>query len=275
MLFMAISINNNASLFTARFLNNSQNNLQTAQERLSSGKRINRAADDAAGLAIAARLTTQLLGSQQSYRNAYDGISFTQTAGASISELQNITQRIRELSVQSANGTLGDTERQFLQQEVSGLQEEAQSIITSAEFSGNQFLATDGSIDIQTGENSSSTISIQTTDLLAKLSNDGFFSVDISTANGVQTALGALDASTDSLVQQRADFGAAANRLESAGRSLEVEAESLAASRSRIEDADYAAEMASRTSSLILQNAGLASQAQGYVSSRLATMLLK
>ena len=275
MLFMAISINNNASLFTARFLNNSQNNLQTAQERLSSGKRINRAADDAAGLAIAARLTTQLLGSQQSYRNTYDGVSFTQTAEASISELQNITQRIRELSVQSANGTLGDTERQFLQQEVSGLQEEAQSIITSAEFSGNQFLATDGSIDIQAGENSSSTISIQTTDLLAKLSNDGFFSVDISTANGVQTALGALDASTDSLVQQRADFGAAANRLESAGRSLEVEAESLAASRSRIEDADYAAEMASRTSSLILQNAGLASQAQGYVSSRLATMLLK
>jgi len=275
MLFMAISINNNASLFTARFLNNSQNNLQTAQERLSSGKRINRAADDAAGLAIAARLTTQLLGSQQSYRNAYDGVSFTQTAEASISELQNITQRIRELSVQSANGTLGDKERQFLQQEVSGLQEEAQSIITSAEFSGNQFLATDGSIDIQAGENSSSTISIQTTDLLAKLSNDGFFSVDISTANGVQTALGALDASTDSLVQQRADFGAAANRLESAGRSLEVEAESLAASRSRIEDADYAAEMASRTSSLILQNAGLASQAQGYVSSRLATMLLK
>jgi len=275
MLYMAISINNNASLFTARFLNNSQNNLQTAQERLSSGKRINRAADDAAGLAIAARLATQLLGTEQAYRNTNNGVSFTQTAEASISELQSITQRIGELAVQSANGALGDTDRQFLQQEVSGLQQEAQSIINSAEFSGNRFLAEDGSIDIQVGADSSSTISIQTTDLLARLTSNGFFSVDISTANGAQTALGALNASTDALVQQRADFGAAANRLESTGRSLEVEAESLAASRSRIEDADYAAEIASRTSSLMLQNAGLAVQAQGYVSSRLASTLLK
>jgi len=275
MLYMAISINNNASLFTARFLNNSQNNLQTAQERLSSGKRINRAADDAAGLAIAARLATQLLGTEQAYRNTNNGVSFTQTAEASISELQSITQRIGELAVQSANGALGDTDRQFLQQEVSGLQQEAQSIINSAEFSGNRFLAEDGSIDIQVGADNSSTISIQTTDLLARLTSNGFFSVDISTANGAQTALGALNASTDALVQQRADFGAAANRLESTGRSLEVEAESLAASRSRIEDADYAAEIASRTSSLMLQNAGLAVQAQGYVSSRLASTLLK
>ena len=272
---MAISINNNASLFSARFLNNSQNNLQTAQERLSSGKRINRAADDAAGLAIAARLATQLLGTEQAYRNTNNGVSFTQTAEASISELQSITQRIGELAVQSANGALGDTDRQFLQQEVSGLQQEAQSIINSAEFSGNRFLAEDGSIDIQVGADNSSTISIQTTDLLARLTSNGFFSVDISTANGAQTALGALNASTDALVQQRADFGAAANRLESTGRSLEVEAESLAASRSRIEDADYAAEIASRTSSLMLQNAGLAVQAQGYVSSRLASTLLK
>ena len=272
---MPLSINNNASLFSARFLNNSQNNLQTAQERLSSGKRINRAQDDAAGLAIAARLATQLLGSQKAYENANNAISLTQTGEASISELQNITQRIRELSIQSANGSLGDTERQYLQAEVTQLQEEATSIINSAEFNGVKLLSSDSSIDIQVGNDAGDTISVETTDLQTALTNSGFFSVDISTANGAQTALNALDASLDPLLQQRSNFGAFTNRLESIGRNLEVEAESTAAARSRIEDADYAAEIASRTSSLILQNAGLASLAQGNVSSQLAAQLLK
>jgi flagellin len=272
---MAIAINNNASLFSARFLNNTQNNLQTAQERLSSGKRINRAQDDAAGLAIAARLATQLLGSQQAYDNAYNAISLAQTAEGSMSELQNITQRIRELSIQASNGTLNNSQREFLQLEVSSLQEEAANIIDTAEFNGKKLLSSDANIEIQVGNGADDRMTIETNDLRAALTNSGFFSVDISTANGAQTALNALDASMDPLLEQRSNFGAITNRLESVGRSLEVEAESIAASKSRIEDADYASEIASRTNSLILQNAGLASIAQGNVSSQLAAQLLK
>ncbi len=271
---MALAINSNASLFSTRFLNNSQDNLQTAQERLSSGKRVNKAQDDAAALAIAARLATQLLGSQQAYDNAQNAISLAQTAESSMSELQNITQRLRELSVQSANGTLNDSQRDFLQLEVSQLQEEAANIINSAEFNGQKLLSEDNNIEVQVGTGADERISVKTTDLRTALTNSGFFSVNISTANGAQTALNALDASMDPLLEQRANFGVITNQLESISKSLEIEAESLAASKSRIEDADYAAEIASRTTALFLQNAGLASVAQGSVSSQLASQLL-
>lgn len=272
---MALSINSNAALFSARFLNSSQNSLQTAQERLSSGKRINRASDDAAGLAIAAQLANQLLGSQQAYRNTNDAISLSQTAESSISELQNISQRVRELAMQSANGSLGDTERAFLQQEVSALQEEASNIISNSEFNNTGLLNQNGSIDIQIGGNEGRSVSVSTTDLAAQLTADGFFSVDISTANDAQTALGAIDASVDTLVRQRSEFGAFTNRLEAVGRNLQAEAESLAATRSRIEDADYAMEITSRTTALMLQNAGIASIAQGNINSQMALQLLK
>ncbi len=272
---MAISINNNAQLFGINRLNNAQNGLQTASERLSSGKRINRASDDAAGLAIAAQLANQLLGSQAAYRNTNDGISLVQTAEGALSEVSSITQRIRELAIQSSTGTLNDTDRANLQLEVDQLQEQTAQIFTSTEFNGRAILNENGSLDFQVGPDAGDQLSITTTDLNAQFTAIGFFSVDISTANGAETALSALDASLDTLNQSRADFGAAANRMESVGRGLEISAENTAATRSRIEDADYAAEMAARTSSLILQNAGLANLSQANLSGGLVSQLLK
>lgn len=272
---MALSINNTSALFSSRFLNSSQSNLNTAQERLSSGKRINRASDDAAGLAIAAKMAQQLLGSQQAYRNTNDGIALAQTADGAITELQNITQRIGELSVQAANGTINDSQRALLQDEVSSLQDSANQILSSANYNGINLLDQNGSIDIQVGDQTGETVSIETTNLQAQLTSDGLFSVDISTAGGAQTALGQLGGILDSLTKQRTEFGAAANQLESTSRNLETEAVSVAASKSQIMDADYAAEMASRTNALILQNAGIASVAQGNVSNQLAAQLLK
>ena len=272
---MAISINNNAQLFGLNRLNNSQNSLQTASERLSSGKRINRAGDDAAGLAIAAQLATQVLGSQTAYRNSNDGISLVQTADAALSEVGNITQRIRELAVQASNGILDDTSRSAIQAEVSQLQEQAAQIFSSTEFNGQAVLGENSTINIQVGDDAGDQISVTTTDLNAQFTAVGFFSVDVSTANGAQTALSALDASLDTLNQSRGNFGAFASQLESVGRSLQVETENTAAAQSRIEDADYAVEVANRTSALILQNAGLANLAQANISNSLITQLLK
>ena len=149
---MAISIDNNAALFGQRHLNKSQNSLQTASERLSSGKRINRASDDAAGLAIAARLATQLLGSEQAYRNANDGISLVQTAEGALSEVSEITHRIRELAVQSSNGTLSDDDRTALQLEVDQLQDQAAQIFSGTEFNGRAVLGENSSTTLQVGD---------------------------------------------------------------------------------------------------------------------------
>lgn len=272
---MAIQINNNAHLFSISRLNSTQNTLQTATERLSSGKRINRAADDAAGLAIAAQMATQILGSQTAYRNTNDGISLVQTAEGALSEVSEINQRIRELAVQSSNGILNDDDRAALQAEVTQLQEQVSQIFSTTEFNGQAILGDNTTVELQVGNEAGDQVSINTTDLNAELTSLGFFSVDVSTANGAQTALSALDATADTLNRSRSDFGAISNRLESIGRSLEVETENLAASRSRIEDADIAAEVATQTSSLILQNAGLASLTQANVSNTLVERLLK
>jgi len=272
---MALSINGNDSLFAANRLNRPQNNIQTANERLSSGKRINRAGDDAAGLAIAAQLATQLLGSQTGSRNASDGISLVQTAEGAISELSNITQRINEIAIQSSNGTLSDDNRASLQLEVSQLQEEATRIIDTTEFNGQKILSQNGSIDLQVGGSASDKVSINTTDLNTQLVSSGFFTIDVSTANGAKDALSALDASIDSLTTSRSNFGATANRLESTIRGLANESENLAAAKSRIVDADYAVEVANRTSALIQQQGGLAALSQANLSNSIVTQLLK
>ena len=269
-----LKIDNSFALNTSRFLNNNQNQLQQSMERLSSAKRINRASDDAAGLAIAAQLTSQLLGSQQAYNNANNAISMVQTGDAAISELSNISQRISELAVQSANGIYNDSDRAALQAEVSQLTEEAQNIVNSAEFNGQKLLSGGEDIQIQVGNEAGNTVTITTPNLQAQLATAGLFSVDVSTVNGARDAIGQVEASLDTIVKSRSEFGAISNRFEAVSRQLLVEAESTAASRSRIEDADYAAETAARTRSLILQDAGLASLAQGNLSKGIVTQLL-
>ncbi len=272
---MPITINSLAQTYAANRLNGSQNDLFSSSEKLSSAKRINRASDDAAGLAIAARLATQLLGSQQAYRNSNDAISYAQTAEGAVSELGDITQRVRELSVQAVNGTLTDSDRKNIQTEVDQLQQEATRILENSEFNGQSLFDGNGGIDVQVGSNSGDNISLQTQDLLQQVTDSGFFDIDVSTAAGAAAALGVTDQTLTVLNQSSSEYGSFSNRLESVGRSLQVEAESLAASKSRIMDADYAQETTDRTRSLIQQNAGLASLAQANISSDLASYLLR
>ncbi len=272
---MPITINDIAATFSTNRLNRSQNDLFSASERLSSAKRINRASDDAAGLAIAAQLATQLLGSEQAYRNSNDAISYAQTAEGALGEVNNISQRIRELSVQAANGTLSDSDRQVIQSEVEQLQEEAASIFSSTEFNGQNPFTQNGSVDFQVGNDAGETVSLQTSDLQQQFDDIGFFDINVTTQAGAQDALAVTDQALGVVNASRSDYGAFSNRIESVGRNLLVEAENLAASQSRIMDADYAAETANRTRSMILQDAGLASLAQANVSNGLASYLLR
>ena len=272
---MSITINDLASTFAANRLNRSQNGLQDSFAKLSSGKRVNSAADDAAGLAIATQLAAQLLGSQQAYNNSNNAISYVQTAEGALGEVDNISQRIRELSVQASNGILSDQDRQNIQTEVTQLQEEAARIFSSTEFNGQNPFTENGSVTFQVGNDAGDSVSLQTADLQQQFTDLGFFDIDVSTAAGAQSALGVIDQGLDVINSSRSDYGAFNNRMEAVGRNLLIESENLAASQSRIMDADYAAETANRTRNLILQNAGIASLAQANVSSGLATYLLK
>jgi len=272
---MPITISTLAQTYAANRLNTSQDNLLGASEKLSSAKRINRASDDAAGLAIAAQMATQLLGSQQAYRNSSDAISYAQTAEGALNEVGEITQRVRELSTQAANGVLSDTDRANIQTEISQLQEEAGRILGNSEFNGQSLFTGDNAVEFQVGDDAGETVALGDVDLQQQVTDSGFFNIDVSTQAGADAALSSTDQTLDLVNQSRSDYGAFNNRMESVGRSLQVEAENLAASKSRIMDADYAQQTANRASSLILQDAGLASIAQANVSTELVGYLLK
>jgi flagellin len=272
---MPVTISTLAQTFTANRLNRIDNDLSTSSERLSSAKRINRASDDAAGLAIAAQFASQLLGSQQAYRNSNDAISYTQTAEGALGELSDINQRVRELSVQASNGIYSDSDRQAIQAEVEQLQGEAQRILEGSEFNGRELFTGNDSIDFQVGNDAGDTVTVGSQNILQQFTDSGFFDIDVSTAAGASSALSVTDSSISVINDARSNYGAVSSRFESIGRNLQVESENLAAAQSRIMDADYAVEVANRTRSLIQQNAGLANLAQANLNSGLATYLLK
>lgn len=258
-------INTNiASLNAQRNLNVSQNSLSTALQRLSSGLRINSAKDDAAGLAISERMTAQIRGMNQAARNANDGISLAQTAEGALVEIGNNLQRIRELAVQSANATNSEDDRDALQKEVDALVAEIDRVANQTSFNGTKLL--DGSFAsqvFQVGANEDETIDF--TDIEdVTASGLGVDSVDISGADG-SNAAGVITTVDDALKivnSTRADLGAIQNRFTSVVSNLQTSAENLSASRSRIQDADFAAETASLTRAQILQQAGVAMLAQ-------------
>ncbi len=256
-------INTNiASLNTQRNLNSSQSALNTALSRLSSGLRINSAKDDAAGLAISERMTAQIRGMNQASRNANDGISLAQTAEGALVEVTNNLQRIRELSVQSANATNSADDRAALQKEVAQLKEEIDRVATTTKFNGTELL--DGSFqtqDFQVGADAGETIQVASIAdaQTATLSID---SIDISSQSGASGAITAVDAALKTVNDSRADLGAIQNRFSSAIANLQTSAENLSASRSRIQDADFAAETAAMTRAQILQQAGVAMLSQ-------------
>ncbi|MCB1877699.1 MAG: flagellin FliC [Chromatiales bacterium] len=268
---MAQVINTNVfSLNSQRQLNKSQASLQVSLERLSSGLRINRAKDDAAGLAISERFTAQVRGLEQANRNANDGISLLQTAEGAMDEIANSLQRMRELAVQSANGTVSNADKNSLDDEFQELKREIIRITDTAEFNNTNLLGTNASIKFQVGFENGSTnqIKISTINLsTAGTASGGIRSVlasnlSIGSGGNANSAISLLSRAIDAISAKRADFGAKQNRLEATVRNNANIVENQSAARSRILDADFARETANLTRNQILQQAGVAMLSQ-------------
>ena len=280
---MTISVLTNvASLNAQRNLTNTQNALSASVGRLSSGMRINTASDDAAGLGISENLKSNIRSMAQAQRNANDGISMSQVAEGSMSDMQGIVSRMRELSIQSANSTLGDNERGYIQTEFTQLSQEINRIGTVTEFNGQKLL--DGSastgltfqIGIQNTANDRLAMSITklTTSTLGSTSLH-IASASLSTAAKAQAAIGAFDKAIQQLSSSRAKVGATQNRMTVTVSNLAVTQENLTAANSRIRDVDVASESANLTKSQILSQAGLAVLAQANQLPQSALSLLR
>ena len=238
--------------------------LGTAMERLSTGKRINSAKDDAAGLAIATTMTAQVRGMSQGIRNANDGISLAQTAEGALSEVTNMLQRVRELAVQSSSGTYQTSDRDYMQSEVTALTEQISDVLSTTEFNGNTLFSTtagtDVTFDIQTGANSGETITI--TSLAIDGTNIDATALDVTTAADASTTIDNVDLALADVNAARATLGAGQNRLESAVNNLTNNVTNLSDARSRIEDTDYSAETTAMAKAQILSQASTAMIAQ-------------
>jgi flagellin len=225
-------------------------------QRLSSGLRVNSARDDAAGLAIAERMNTQVRGMNVAMRNANDGISLASTAEGGLQEVSNMMQRMRELAVQSANGTNSASDRANLDAEYQALNSEITRISEVTAFNGNAILgANAGTFSFQVGANSGETLDIVTTAVTA-------VGGDVTDATTAAAAMDAIDIAIDTITTERAAYGAVQSRFDSAINNLQVGMENQAAARGRIMDADFAVETAAMTRSQILQQAGNAMVAQ-------------
>lgn len=276
---MAVIVNSNlASLNAQRNLESSQGSLNQSLQRLSSGLRINSAKDDAAGLFIAEQLTRDIRGTNQAVRNASDGISLGQTAEGALGEIGNNLQRIRELAVQSANATTGN--REGIQAEVDQLTQEISRIIQTTEFAGNALLSAANSLTFQVGASgaASNQLSISTVSLTGiagyAASLSATDTINVSDAANASAALSTLSTALDTVNQSRATYGALQNRFEAVISNLQNYAENLTAARSRIQDADFAAETANLTRSQILQQAGVSILAQANTLPQTALSLL-
>ena len=263
---------NTASLRAQNGSRVANNSLQTAMERLSTGKRINQAKDDAAGLAIASSMTSQIRGMSQAARNANDGISLAQTAEGALNEVTNMLQRVRELSVQSASGTYTDDDRANLQAEVAELGAQIDDIVANTKFNGVAvFGATDVTFSIQTGAGATD----QTDLVITGIDLSAASGSDISTAGGATTALGDVDDALAAVATTRAALGAGQSRLESTVNNLTNQVTNLSDARSRIEDADYSVETAMLAKAQILSQASTAMLAQANQSQQGVLSLLR
>ena len=263
---MALTINTNvASLNAQRNLSGSQASLATSLQRLSSGLRINSAQDDAAGLAISERLSTQINGNNQAVSNANDAISLMQTADGGASQISDNLQRMRELAVESANGTLNSGDRANLQVEFQALGSEVSRLANATKFNNVNLLNSGSTFTFQVGAGTTSNdqISVSTADIQASTLAIDSSSINIS--GGASTALAAitnLDSAINTITTTRAGFGAALNRTQAVISSLQIAVENQSAARSRITDTDFAAETANLSRNQILQQAGTAMLAQ-------------
>ncbi|KMV74345.1 flagellin N-terminal helical domain-containing protein [Rosenbergiella epipactidis] len=257
---MAVINTNIMSLTTQNNLNKSQSALGTAIERLSSGLRINSAKDDAAGSAIANRMSSNIRGLTQASRNATDGISLAQTAEGALNEMNSNLQRIRELTVQAKNGTNSAEDVKSIQAEVDARLSEITRIGTATTFNNIKLFDSDQSINIQVGANDDAAANVIT----ISLTDDGFkstalgaaFSVGGGDAGSTDASLAEIDKRIASVDSARSSLGAIQNRFESTINNLNTTVNNLSASQSRIQDADYATEVSSMSRAQILQQAG-------------------
>ena len=263
---MAMTINTNLqSLNAQRNLSTSQSSLATSMQRLSSGLRLNSAKDDAAGLAIADRMNAQVRGMNVAVRNANDGISLSQTAEGALSKIGDNLQRMRELAVQSANGTNTTDDRAALDKEYSQLADEIGRVVENTEFNGNKLLNAATSFTFQVGANTAADnqITVEGTDVKGTLGTLATKTATLGATEKTATdQMTAIDTALKAVSEERATYGAAQNRFDSAISNLQVASENTAAARSRITDADFAAETSNLSRSQILQQAGTAMVAQ-------------
>jgi flagellin len=266
---MSLRIQTNMEAFNAhRNLVSTSEGIGKAMERLSSGYRINRAADDAAGLAISERLKAQVKGIGQAQRNVQDAVSVVQTAEGALNEVHSMLQRTRELAVQYKNGSLSESDKTSIQSEINQLASEVAQIGEDTEFNGIKLLNEATTITFQVGANDGETIAVATVSLGEAVKAEAF-------EFGSEEDLKQIDEAIESVSSQRAEFGAVQNRLEHTLNNLSVYQENLSASESRIRDVDMASEMVEFTKLQILQQAGTAMLAQAQQSGSSVLSLLQ
>ena len=288
---MGMQINTNVSALNAyRNLSSTQNDLSKSLEKLSSGLRINRAADDAAGLAISEGLRSQVGGLNVAARNAQDGISVIQTAEGALTEVHSILQRMRDLAVQAGNDSNNTESRDAIKTEIDELSSELNRISNNTEFNGKKLLQ-GGTLSFQVGANGnagtdvSNTLSVTLANLTSDLTGVVAVTTDgsavttstltVDTAANAATSIEAIDTAIEAVSTSRATLGASQNRFESTINSLNVSAENLSAAESRIRETDMAAEMVKFTAKNILSQAGTAMLAQANQSTQGVLQLLR
>jgi flagellin len=274
---MGLVINTNVSSLAAQNnLTNSTNQLERSVERLSSGLRITRAADDAAGLGVSETLRAHIRSINQAGRNSNDGISLTQIADGAAQTIGNLLSRLRELASQSANGTVGTTERSYLDQEFVQLRSEIDRIASVTEFNGTALLSGSANtftiqVGYKSGTNNSLTLTLKDLDVASV----GLTSVNVSSAANAQSALSNIDSAISAVATARADYGSYQNRFEATIASLQVTSQNFSAAESRIRDADVAYETAIFTKNQILVQSGIAILAQANALPQQALTLLR
>lgn len=285
---MAVINTNISAIRAANASNTASKMLGTAMDRLSSGKRINSAKDDAAGLAIATTMTAQVRGMNQGIRNANDGISLAQTAEGALSEVTNMLQRVRELAIQAKSETYQPSDRAFMQSEVTNLTQQVNEVLSSTKFNGNNLFDTGATIAagvvtggtgtqkdfvIQVGASASDIVTLSSTALDS--TNFDSTALDVTDSTKAAATIGFVDAALDQVNATRASLGAGQNRLESAINNLTSNATNLSDARSRIEDADYSTETTMMAKAQILSQASTAMIAQANQSQQNVLSLLK
>ena len=266
---MSLRINHNIqAINTHRQLSGTSSDISKTMERLSSGYRINRASDDAAGLGISEKMRGQIRGLAQAERNVQDAISLVQTAEANLDEVHSMLQRMRELAVQYNNGTMSAANRSAVQSEIYQLASEIDRIGSQAQFNGITFLAAAGTVSFQVGANDGQVITVATISLNNALPA-GYYNL------GVANAISNIDAAIDSISATRSTFGAVQNRLEHTANASKAYQENLVAAESRIRDVDMAEEMIEFTKLQVLQQAGTSMLAQANQSTQGVLSLLQ